>query len=152
MHMELSPLPSAAIASFHIHPVFISVWAIQVGLPLLGRRFQRGPACLPAVFLRSRWNRSAVALRWIATGASQSLLWLRPLSAGCAPPCKTPALPQQFSPQEGELSPILNSSLLAPLDTAGREAGRNLFTVKLTNLLYGAALARKSLIGQMSLE
>ena len=63
MHMEASPLPSTAISSFHIHPAFISSWAIQVVLPFAEEVNSKG-LCLPAVFLRSRWNCSAAAPRW----------------------------------------------------------------------------------------
>lgn len=75
MHMEVPLLTSTAIASFHIHSEFISSWAIQVALPLLRRWIQRVSA-LPAIFLRSQWNCSAVAWRWIVPSASQAVLWL----------------------------------------------------------------------------
>lgn len=57
------------------HFTFISSWAIQVALPLLRRWIQRVSAS-PAIFLRSQWNCSAVAGRWIAPRASQTVLWL----------------------------------------------------------------------------
>lgn len=75
MHMEVPLLTSTAIASFHIHSEFISSWAIQVALPLPRRWIQRLSAS-PAIFLRSQWNCSAVAQRWIVPRASQTVLRL----------------------------------------------------------------------------
>lgn len=140
IHMEASPLPSTAILSFHIHSACSSSWAIQVVLPFAGVVNSKG-LCLPNVFLRSQWNCSAVASRWIRQRTPPNTPVALPLSAAGSPACRTPgpALTQFRGSLGGNAFHPSNSPQCS---SNAQQGGLNLITVKVAELLYCAAPAK----------
>lgn len=118
--------PSHAYGSvsvdFHCHRLLSHSPSIQLLLshssspppPLCWDMHSKG-LCLPVVFLRSQWNGSAVAPRWIIPRTFQNTPVAQPLSAGSAPARRTPG-PFLTKVRRG-FSPA-NSPQRAPLDRA----------------------------------
>ena len=136
---------SVSIA-FHCHPLISHSLSMQLLLShsssppfCWGGEFKG--LCLPNVFLRSQWNCSAVASRWIRQRTPPNTPVALPLSAAGSPACRTPgpALTQFRGSLGGNAFHPSNSPQCS---SNAQQGGLNLITVKVAELLYCAAPAK----------